>query len=494
MTLLANYEALCRHIPSFSLFLDDALPRRWEEKEVAWDEKAAFVISFGVDLAVYEKARKWLDQDSSRRLVFIEEEIGPLKFLEKEAKASSLLSDARVKIYFSESPLQLEPIAKEVGRQAAFLPLACLNFSGSPNFSFFKKIAEESHLTATLLLSDAADYGVGAVKNGRKNLKAPFCPLHCLAGAFKKIPAVIIGGGPSLKKNGHLLKQFERSALLFSGGAALDYLDILPHIAGAVDKEGEVTRKRFSSDVPICFLARAHPKQLANFCGPRILAPDPHFAFLNAITDSFSLESGWTVGTFLTAVACFLGCDPIIFVGMDYAYENGMKYPEKKGDSSSLIAVKSQKGETVFTQPDWVQAAYWTENFAKSHPEIQWINATEGGLGFSFPIQEKRLDEMALPIDLDLRKKVKETLAFPTIALKWEEWKKALLEAAKNRENLEESSIYETLLKPLWALWRPIFEREVDIDPRPFTREEKLRAHKEVFFAQVIREHLHALS
>ena len=54
------------------------------------------------------------------------------------------------------------------------------------------------------------------------------------------------------------------------------------------------------------------------------------------------------------------------------------------------------------------------------------------------------------------------------------------------KSSLDEEIAYEKLLDPLWQIWKPIFERELDLDPHP----DKIRLNKLLFFQQVLQEHL----
>ncbi len=56
-----------------------------------------------------------------------------------------------------------------------------------------------------------------------------------------------------------------------------------------------------------------------------------------------------------------------------------------------------------------------------------------------------------------------------------------------------EEIVYSTLLQPLWHVWRPIFERELDLDVQPIDLEDKLRIHRLLFFQRVIQEYCNAI-
>ena len=90
----------------------------------------------------------------------------------------------------------------------------------------------------------------------------------------------------------------------------------------------------------------------------------------------------------------------------------------------------------------------------------------------------------------------------PSCAPRWAEWEESLKRCAQlceayllNQEaaDFEEEVAYEQLLGPLWQSWRPVFERELALDPHRIGQEQKMELNKILFYQQVIQEHLDAL-
>jgi hypothetical protein len=231
--------------------------------------------------------------------------------------------------------------------------------------------------------------------------------------------------------------------------------------------------------------------------GEAILFPDSHFQFLN---EGEGFDGGWTVGTFLTALATFMGCDPIVFVGMDYCYQAGCKYAGGEGTGQlNLVEATAKDGSKVWTQSDWLMAREWLEAWASKYPQRRFLNATEGGLGFGSSIQEMRLNELQFEKRVDLRQQVHNAVAALPFAapMDWEGWKESLEKCGKaiecalfgGEEDLEEDRVYESLLLPLWRTWSPALIRALGSDPHP----EKLKINQLLFFQQIIQEHLRAI-
>lgn len=451
------------------------------------DLKAAeFLCLIEAGLSEWEWAQKWLDEKKERRLVLIDPILPPV-------------DHPRVKRREIESPLQIELLAKEIAWEAVFLKMEMIGGKGE-SYCLFRKELEKAHLAANLLLSDAADWGTFVARHAWMRKDRPVRQGLRLKDAFSNIPAIIVGAGPSLEENGHLLKALQDRALIFAGGSALNVLEKEPHFAASIDREApyrEFKRHPFS-ETPFCFQSRMNPENFSLVHGEAILFPDSHFQFLN---EGQGFDGGWTVGTFLVSLATLMGCDPIVFIGMDYCYQEGRKYAASEATTAhpNLIETIDTNGTKVWTQPDWLMAKKWLEEWAFKHPAVRFIDATQGGLGFGLPIQTTALSEISFEKTADLKSIVYQAVSLLPFAspMEWESWKKSLERCGEisdralfgEEDDFEEEWAYESLLLPLWRIWRHIFTRALESDPRP----DKEKINRLLFFQQVIQEHLRAI-
>jgi hypothetical protein len=433
----------------------------------------------------WDRAIAWLEEKTERRLVLVD------ALLPK-------IEHPQIKWRSIESPLQIEPLAKQTAWEAVFLKMAIAGGQKESSQAFRKEL-EKAHLAANLLLSDAADCGASVAKHCFLRKQRPVRQGMKLAGAFPNIPAIIVGAGPSLEKNGHLLEAFRDQALIFAGGSALNALPAEPHFIASIDREApyrDFKRHPFS-ETPLCFQSRMNPDNFSLVHGEAILFPDSHFRFLN---EGDGFEGGWTVGTFLVSLATLMRCDPIILVGMDYCYQAGRKYAGGEGACPpNLVEATAKDGSKVWTQSDWLMARKWLEEWAVKYPQLRFFDATEGGLGFASPIRSVRLNEIEFEKKGDLREMVHQAIAGLPLAppMDWESWK-ASLEKCGNiasdallggAEDFEGEQAYEELLLPLWGMWSYVFMRALESDPHP----DKLKLNRLLFFQQVIQEHLRAI-
>lgn len=406
-----------------------------------------FVCVIGWDEDLYQKSLSWIDE--TRRIAFVTDE-------EKSV-------DPRVAIYPMESPLQSEMIARKIGWASVFKKLEVIG-SG-----VLKDEIERSHTAAHALISEAADYWVKPMQSARLN-QAPFRRGMDLAGAFEGVPAIIVGAGPSLEKNGHLLKAFKNKALIFAGGSALNAIDVEPHFAASIDAEAPYRQFKGQpfAEVPFCYQSRMNPDNFSLIHGERILFPDSSCDAINWIEGEERFDGGWTVGNFITQAAILMGCSPIYFVGMDLCYQGMRKYAKIEADAPDGLI---QVGD-VWTQKDWLLAARWTEE-----RKVPMFDASEGILR----LPKVKLEELSLPNLGELQ--VHEAIQKLELksARRWDEWDASLRRCKNKIEQIEEEIVYQKLLDPLWQIWRPIFEREI--------QGQNLEIHRKLFFQKVLEEH-----
>ncbi|HSX13310.1 MAG TPA: 6-hydroxymethylpterin diphosphokinase MptE-like protein [Chlamydiales bacterium] len=323
------------------------------------------------------------------------------------------------------SSFHIEMITSQIAKQAALLPLEIIEEEPTSQFPVFKQILENKHRAASLCLSDAADFGASVVQNARVNLAKPHRLLFDLKNAFSGIPAILVGAGPSLEENGHLLPE---GAIIFAGGHALKKISRSPHFGAIVDKNS-LDFSQF--DFPICMQPRAYPIE-----GDILMAPDSHYPVMGE-----TFDGGWTVGNFMAAIAVYFGCHPIVCVGMDYCTRDGKKY-----------AFEETKVEP---QEDWIMSVAWLENLEKNHPETTFFNASNG-LQYFTPCKLEDFSFEKKPIGEIIRDR--------------------LSKVKRQTSEFDATS----MLQPLWQIWEPVFSRAGN-----FT-EEQMRIHRDLFFQQVL--------
>lgn len=158
-----------------------------------------------------------------------------------------------------------------------------------------------------------------------------------LADAAKGYPAICVGAGPSLARNIDLLKdpRARANVVLISAQTMLKPLlahGIRPDFVTALDYH-EISRRFYEGlpdlpDVTLVIEPLVHPVVVDSFPGPVRTSSSQ---FLNALLGEHarprkSIPAGATVSHLSFYLAQHLGCDPIILVGMDLGFSDGLYY------------------------------------------------------------------------------------------------------------------------------------------------------------------------
>jgi hypothetical protein len=158
-----------------------------------------------------------------------------------------------------------------------------------------------------------------------------------LHNAARGYPAVLVAAGPSLARNVHQLTLpgvRDKVVIIAAQTVLKPLLDrgVKPHFVTALDYH-EIS-KRFYEDLPplddLTLVAepKAHPAILDNFPGPiRVLKS----AFLDTLLGPLArpivpIPAGATVAHLSLYLAQHLGCDPIIMIGQDLGFSDGLYY------------------------------------------------------------------------------------------------------------------------------------------------------------------------
>lgn len=375
------------------------------------------VYVYGVGLGYYYlAAQEWLKEDRSRRLVFIEDNLAVIHRLFETKLGQQIIQDPQVQLHFFEGM----ETSKELFNILYWnfflttLVVSCLKLYKELKSSIYDELQHKIHYDASLknsLLIEYMDYGIGFFKNFYPNileLEGSFLADN-LFGKFKNIPAIICGAGPSLEKNLSLIRNLSNKALIFAGGSALNALnktDLQPHFGAGIDPnppQYDRLSTNTAFEVPFFYRNRLFHQAFKTLHGPRLYVTgsggyDVSYLFEEGMNITGKhLEEGHNVVNFCLEIAHALGCNPIIFVGMDLAY-TGMKayadgvvennavnlemITQTENIEQSALLKSDIFGKPIYTLWKWIAEAEWIGDFVKANQDTVVINATEGGLGF----------------------------------------------------------------------------------------------------------------
>jgi hypothetical protein len=180
-----------------------------------------------------------------------------------------------------------------------------------------------------------------------------------LANALPKQPAVIVSAGPSLGKNVRLLRELGGRAVIIAVAHAVGALrkeGVVPHFVACTDAQD--LSWQFEGAGPDSFgalllTASSHPSLFRlsprsfTFCGN---ADAEKWMFLPLEDQKVPMiVAGGSVSHTCFSVAAHLGCDPIILVGQDLAFEGGRYYAAGIPDEHATVRFDAGTGTYLVT-------------------------------------------------------------------------------------------------------------------------------------------------
>lgn len=387
-------------------------------RDLPLKEQSVLVV-YGIGLGeLFPPIQRWLEQDERRRVFFFEEDPHVLsRFFETE-QASLMLAHPRVEVHWLK-----ELSEKDAAFDKFFWSSALCQaiVAVSPVYAqwYPERAAEFEHqILFTLdhkngLIEEYLKHGISFFRSFYFNMLdlADSYLGNRLFGKFKNVPAIICGAGPSLEKQIPLLKSLQDKAFIIAGGSSLNALShagLLPHFSCGLDPNAEQAvrlRTNKAKGIPFFYRNRMHVDAFRLISGPRLYITgsggydiSDYYEKELGIEDEF-IDEGHNVINFLCEITTRLGCNPIIFVGLDLAFTDHKTYaPGIVENASSLppgaILKKDFAGNPIWTEWKWVGEALWISKFAKEHPKFTFLNCTEGGLGIK-GIEQQPLAEVA---------------------------------------------------------------------------------------------------
>ncbi len=400
--------------------------------------KVLYVFGVGLGYA-YDVLKAWLKEDAERYVVFIEDDLRVLKrFFESERGHKMMLDEQVTLIRTYIDREYLEVVLQDLALCYVGLPFEAVALP------FYKRHREEvftefhrqlMHATAYVFFAgqEFMEYGVAFFRNFYSNMLrlAETTGAKSMFGAFKDVPAIICGAGPSLDPQIDFLKELDDKALIFAGGSAINALTkkgMMPHFGASIDPnptQAERMREHQGYELPIFFKGRTHRKAFEALHGPKVyLCGNNMYPVTDWIEEKLGIEEptlteGYNVLHLLIDMATKFGCNPIVFVGMDLAFTDMKSYSgDVVGDatvSKEAITKGTDLNNNAFVREDinkkpvytlwkWVAESQYTSHYAARHEQTLYLNATEGGLGFegiqNVSLKEAAKEHFTLPYDL----------------------------------------------------------------------------------------------
>jgi hypothetical protein len=285
----------------------------------------------------------------------------------------------------------------------------------------YQQTIEHSPAPMEALYSQACANDATTVSSWRETWISQTKANHAILGPFKDrsigqlfnkhrhMPIFLVGSGPSLKKNAHLLKGdhgipiiscLHNFHYLEDLGVNVDYyvsLDAGPVTIEEVTEGGKSDTDYWSKTKGkklLCYVG-SHPNLLAKWQGDIYFfnCPIPDAKVEEEIDkiERFKVlvsSGGNVLGACLYIAKAFLGCRTTIFLGADFSFSYDEKFHgwDSKYDASlgNYVRLTDIYGNKVKTWMSYANFKSWFDWVAQRVPG-EYINCTEGGIFGAYP-------------------------------------------------------------------------------------------------------------
>ncbi|MBR1598340.1 MAG: motility associated factor glycosyltransferase family protein [Lachnospiraceae bacterium] len=311
------------------------------------------------------------------------------------------LSDNKRGYYLtSEFPLLLEKIITYSNYE--HIEVACLPHYREIFGEEYEKLIElvryrVRHLRSNIEASKLM--GKEAVINNIMNLQYisdSYCA-DSLIGIFsERLPAVIVSAGPSLEKNVHVLRQMKNMAFIVCVDTAAGYLiqeGVVPDLIVSVDPDKPVVM--FEDDrikeIPMAVATDINYQVLEKMKYSRIIFCSTENSYIQSLYrigghSINKLRSGGSVATMAMSLCIYWGFHKIILVGQDLALSGEKLYAGNSAGNEvgrEVREIEGIEGNQILTYTDYYSYLLWFEQTIMMYPELEFIDATEGGAKIS---------------------------------------------------------------------------------------------------------------
>lgn len=212
---------------------------------------------------------------------------------------------------------------------------------------------------------------------------------------FKNKPIIVVGAGPSLNKNIHLLKELKGKVCIISAFSAAKVLEkehIVPDFITTIDSlQYGITD--FEANIPLIFQKYCNKELLEKHKASKILSIG-YDEFLKEILPSIEEDNivcGSTVTYFSATTARHFGASEIILIGQDFSWTKEATHAKGTVHDKTLygyedyhhynMPVEDMYGNKVYTNEPFMNFKKSFDRYSKALPQnIKLIQASEGGL------------------------------------------------------------------------------------------------------------------
>lgn len=377
------------------------------QEAIKWADQYAFqninvnVFMFGMGNGIFiRELLKSLASDGHLFIVEPSEEI--FSFVLEWEDVSEIISDKRLQLYVGDGYDEL--FKSNAGRVVNWDNLSTQIRCEHPGYKkllpeeynhFWDSVDRVNEVVVTQMNTNAF-FAHRAVDNVFHNLayveKSNYIT-ELMGKIPKELPAVIVSAGPSLDKNIDELRKMKNHALIIATDTAVRILEerqIHYDCIVTVDPGKPawyLTNYPNCADVPLILCAEAQKEVTAFHTGRKIWMSGSIYLSDIYTKHGFpfpAYTSGGSVATSSFSIAKILGLQNIVLIGQDLAFQGdrthaGGHEDHIRNEEKGIQMIEGIDGGQVRSRRDWIYYLHWFEEQIQHDPDVNVIDATEGG-------------------------------------------------------------------------------------------------------------------
>lgn len=370
----------------------------------------SLIIVFGIGLGYHLlELKKKISEDT--RVFVVEHNVDILKYTLSNVDLTEIFDSNQFYLLFGDENTINYQILAQVGHNFYNMALN-IQYLELPNYYIYSdsnlKVTKQitSRLSNTIIShGNALDDMFVGFRNNYFNTDAMINTnsIDEIKEKYKNKPAIIVASGPSLERNIKDLNDAVGKALIIACDASLKICEangVKPDAIASIERDEPTytyyyKNRKIDKDIVLVAPGVLWPKIYEEYEGKTIIMSKTsegnegwwHSHFEN----TKHVNQGQSSAHVAFAVAKEAGCNPIILIGQDLAYTYGKKHSdmahteyEGKNDDRDAktfgeIFLEDYEGNPI--KSNWIYKIFktWFENQAIISPELEIIDATEGG-------------------------------------------------------------------------------------------------------------------
>jgi len=371
------------------------------------DHNTLFIV-YGLALGYHIRKMQQRFKDTNNIIVVVEPETAIIQTVFQVEDITDIINDSKTLIIVGDDAKQFRDVITNIvtlGNINNFNVCTFSQYDKINSHHFFaiaeeiKKAIAELKVQVSTINYFAYDFNRNFLNNFPKLIDNYI--IQNISNKFENIPAIIVSAGPSLDKNINYLKEVKDKAVILTGGRPLGVLinkNIIPNFIVSIDPgigALYLQRDKANTNIPLITTVVSNDQVVATNTGKKLfISTSEYTELIKHLTNNTlgELPQGGSVANTCLSVAHYMGCDPIIFVGQDLAFTDGLKHAEssknKSPNKSNVIPKGDLKVPGIYggeVDTSWQLYTFikWFEDFIEIHPNRRYINATQGGASIS---------------------------------------------------------------------------------------------------------------